>query len=55
MLNAKLKWWLFAALASSLPAVASAQVVQLDSVIAIVDEDIILASEVRERVEQVEA
>ena len=55
MLNAKLKWWLCATLASSLPVVAWSQVIQLDSVIAIVDEDIILASEVRERVEQVKA
>ena len=55
MLNAKLKGWLFAALASSMSTVAWSQVVQLDSVIAIVDEDIILASEVRERVEQVRA
>ena len=55
MLNAKLKGWLFAALASSISSVAWSQVVQLDSVVAIVDEDIILASEVRERVEQVKA
>ena len=48
MLNAKLKGWLFAALASSISSVAWSQVVQLDSVVAIVDEDIILASEVRE-------
>ena len=55
MLNAKLKGWLFAALSSSLSSVAWSQIVQLDSVVAIVDEDIILASEVRERVEQVKA
>ena len=55
MLNAKLKGWLFAALASSISSVTWSQVVQLDSVVAIVDEDIILASEVRERVEQVKA
>ena len=55
MLNAKLKKWLFATIASSISTVAWSQVVQLDSVVAIVDEDIILASEVRERVEQVKA
>ena len=55
MLNAKLKGWLFATIASSISTVAWSQVVQLDSVVAIVDEDIILASEVRERVEQVKA
>ena len=55
MLNFKLKGWFFAALVSSMPTFAWSQVVQLDSVIAIVDEDIILASEVRERVEQVRA
>ena len=55
MLNFKLKGWFFAALVSSMSTFAWSQVVQLDSVIAIVDEDIILASEVRERVEQVRA
>ena len=53
MLNAKLKWWLVAPFISICAPVGFSQVIQLDSVIAIVDEDIILASEVRERIEQI--
>ena len=53
MLNAKLKWWLVAPFISICAPVGFSQVIQLDSVIAIVDEDIILASEVSERIEQI--
>ncbi len=53
MLNAKLKWWLVAPFISICPSVGWSQVIPLDSVIAIVDEDIILASEVSERIEQI--
>ena len=53
MLNAKLKWWLVAPFVSICSSVGWSQVIPLDSVIAIVDEDIILASEVSERIEQI--
>ena len=53
MLNAKLKWWLVAPFISICSPVGLSQVIPLDSVIAIVDEDIILASEVNERIEQI--
>ena len=55
MLNAKQKQWLIAPFISLCTSVGWAQVVPLDSVIAIVDEDIILASEVGERLEQIKA
>jgi peptidyl-prolyl cis-trans isomerase SurA len=55
MLNAKQKRWLIAPFISLCTSVGWAQVVPLDSVIAIVDEDIILASEVGERLEQIKA
>ena len=55
MLNAKQKRWLIAPFISLFTSVGWAQVVPLDSVIAIVDEDIILASEVGERLEQIKA
>jgi len=55
MLNAKQKRWLIAPFISLCTSVGWAQVVPLDSVIAIVDEDIILASEVGERLEQIRA
>jgi len=55
MLNAKQKRWLVAPFISLCTSVGWAQVVPLDSVIAIVDEDIILASEVGERLEQIKA
>jgi len=55
MLNAKQKLWLIAPFISLCTSVGWAQVVPLDSVIAIVDEDIILASEVGERLEQIRA
>ena len=51
--NAKLKWWLVAPFVSICSSVGWSQVIPLDSVIAIVDEDIILASEVSERIEQI--
>ena len=53
MLNAKLKRWLVTPFISICAPVGFSQVTQLDSVIAIVDEDIILASEVSERIEQI--
>ncbi|MEC8632995.1 MAG: peptidylprolyl isomerase [Pseudomonadota bacterium] len=53
MLNAKLKWWFVAPFISICAPVGFSQVIQLDSVIAIVDEDIIMASEVSERIEQI--
>jgi peptidyl-prolyl cis-trans isomerase SurA len=53
MLNAKLKWWLVAPFVSICSSVGWSQVIPLDSVIAIVDEDIILASEVSERIDQI--
>ena len=55
MLNAKQKRWLIAPFISLCTSVGWAQIVPLDSVIAIVDEDIILASEVGERLEQIKA
>ena len=55
MLKAKQKRWLIAPFISLCTSVGWAQVVPLDSVIAIVDEDIILASEVGERLEQIKA
>ena len=55
MLNAKLKRSLIAPFISLCSSLGWAQVVPLDSVIAIVDEDIILASEVGERLEQIKA
>jgi peptidyl-prolyl cis-trans isomerase SurA len=55
MLNAKQKRWLIAPFISLCTSVGWAQVVPLDSVIAIVDEDIILASEAGERLEQIRA
>ena len=55
MLNAKLKRSLIAPFISLCSSLGWAQVVPLDSVIAIVDEDIILASEVGERLEQIRA
>ena len=55
MLNAKLKRSLIAPFISLCSSLGWAQVVPLDSVMAIVDEDIILASEVGERLEQIKA
>ena len=55
MLKAKQKRWLIAPFISLCTSVGWAQIVPLDSVIAIVDEDIILASEVGERLEQIKA
>ena len=55
MLNAKLKWWLVAPFISIFSSLGWSQVIPLDSVIAIVDEDIILASEVGDRIKQIRA
>ena len=55
MLNAKLKWWLIAPSILIFSSVGWSQVMPLDSIIAIVDEDIILASEVGDRIEQIKA
>ncbi|HCJ39862.1 MAG TPA: molecular chaperone SurA, partial [Halieaceae bacterium] len=54
MLNVKVTWF-FAVVIAVTSQLAVAQLVQLDTVVAIVDEDIILASEVRERIEQIKA
>ena len=54
MLNVKVTWF-FAVVIAVTSQLAEAQLVQLDTVVAIVDEDIILASEVRERIEQIKA
>ncbi|MDA0892661.1 MAG: SurA N-terminal domain-containing protein, partial [Proteobacteria bacterium] len=54
MLNVKVTWF-FAVVIAVTSQLAVAQLVQLDTVVAIVDEDIILASEVRERIEQIRA
>ena len=55
MLNAKLKWCLVAPFISIFSSIGWSQVIPLDSVVAIVDEDIILASEVGERIKQIRA
>ena len=44
-----------ATLSATAPSIAFAQVIPLDTIVAIVDEDIILASEVRDRVKQVKS
>ena len=55
MLNGKFFQHVIGAVAFSAALSANAQVVPLDSVVAIVDEDIILSSEVRDRVQQIKA
>jgi len=55
MLHGKFFQHLIGAVAFSAALSANAQVVPLDSVVAIVDEDIILSSEVRDRVQQIKA
>ena len=55
MLNAKLKRWLVAPFISIFSSLGWSQVIPLDSVVAIVDEDIILASEVGDRIKQIRA
>lgn len=55
MLHGKFFQHVIGAVAFSAALVANAQVVPLDSVVAIVDEDIILSSEVRDRVQQIKA
>jgi peptidyl-prolyl cis-trans isomerase SurA len=55
MLHGKFFQQLMAAVAFTAALSANAQVVPLDSVVAIVDEDIILSSEVRDRVQQIKA
>ncbi|MEL0152588.1 MAG: peptidylprolyl isomerase [Halieaceae bacterium] len=55
MLHGKFFQQLMGAVAFTAALSANAQVVPLDSVVAIVDEDIILSSEVRDRVQQIKA
>lgn len=55
MLHGKFFQHVIGAVAFSAALSANAQVVPLDSVVAIVDEDIILSSEVRDRVQQIKA
>ena len=55
MLHGKFFQHVIGAVAFSAALVANAQVVPLDSVVAIVDEDIILSSEVRDRLQQIKA
>ena len=55
MLHGKFFQHVIGAVAISAALSANAQVVPLDSVVAIVDEDIILSSEVRDRVQQIKA
>lgn len=55
MLHGKFFQHVIGAVAFSVALSANAQVVPLDSVVAIVDEDIILSSEVRDRVQQIKA
>lgn len=55
MLHGKFFQHVIAAVVFSAALSANAQVVPLDSVVAIVDEDIILSSEVRDRVQQIKA
>ena len=53
MLHGKFFQHVIGAVAFAAALSANAQVVPLDSVVAIVDEDIILSSEVRDRVQQI--
>jgi len=55
MLHGKFIQHVIGAMAFTIALSANAQVVPLDSVVAIVDEDIILSSEVRDRVQQIKA
>ena len=55
MLHGKFIQHVIGAMALTIALSANAQVVPLDSVVAIVDEDIILSSEVRDRVQQIKA
>ena len=55
MLHGKFFQHVIGAVVFSAALSANAQVVPLDSVVAIVDEDIILSSEVRDRVQQIKA
>ena len=55
MLHGKFFQHVLGAVAFATALSANAQVVPLDSVVAIVDEDIILSSEVRDRVQQIKA